>query len=97
MEQSLNLISACLCSLPGAIFIVNLNPVHLFCDTVVPGSYSHLKHDKHSHTFSRWFTCVREYGIILPHLAGGKRLQMPLWMITAILKGFWQVSTDERF
>lgn len=22
---------------------------------------------------------------------------MPLWMIIAILKGWWQVSTDERF
>lgn len=33
----------------------------------------------------------------LPHLAAGIRLQMPLWMMVAVLKQPWQVSTNERF
>lgn len=70
-----------------AFFILDL------CDTVVPGSsMPHLKHGKHS----RWFCCVTKCDIIIPHLAGGRRVQMPSWMIIAILKVWWQVSTHER-
>lgn len=100
-QKNLNPIAACLCrsllDFPCTIFIVIFNPVHLFRDAVVPGSSSPHLNPENTQLFSRWFSCVTEYGIILPHLAGGTRLQMPLWMIVAILKGWWQVSTDEGF
>lgn len=77
--------------------LVIRNPVHLFFETAEPGRSSpHLKQEN-AQLFSRWFSCVTKYGIVLPHFAGGMRLQMPLWIITVVLKWCWQVSTDERF
>lgn len=45
---------------PGADLIVTLNPVHLFYDTVLPGSSStHLKHEKRSVVFQMVQLCNR--------------------------------------